>query len=280
MPTPDVPSTPESLERLQKILSGAGVASRRASEQLILDGRVSINGVTIRTLGTKADPLHDDIRVDGRRVKTARRLRYVLVNKPTGYVSTRSDPQGRPTVLDLVPKATGYLFPVGRLDFDSEGLLLVTNDGDLAARLTHPRHGVVKTYQAVVRGVPSPEAVSRLARGVVLDGRRTAPASVRVLETFSAGRRGERALVEIKLSEGRNRQVRRMCEAVGHPVERLRRVGIGPLSDTRLRPGEWRELGPREIEALRAVSRPASATRTTRASGPRGNRPPDRRRRA
>lgn len=279
MPAPHPPSTPERLERLQKILSAAGVASRRASEQLILDGRVSVNGATVRTLGTKADPLHDEIRVDGRRVKTGRRLRYVLVNKPAGYVSTRSDPQGRPTVLDLVPKSGGYLYPVGRLDFDTEGLLLVTNDGDLAARLTHPRHGVVKTYHAIVRGVPSPDVVLRLARGIVIDGRRTAAASVRVLERFTAGRRGERALVEFRLGEGRNRQVRLMCEAVGHPVERLKRVGIGPLSDARLRPGEWRELATNEVEALKAVSRPASATRTTRASAPREGRPRDRRRR-
>lgn len=279
MPTPDPSPTPERLERLQKILSAAGVASRRASEQLIRDGRVTVNGAAVQTLGTKADPLHDDIRVDGRRVKVARRLRYLLVNKPAGYVSTRSDPQGRPTVLDLIPDSTEYLYPVGRLDYDSEGLLLVTNDGALAARLTHPRHGVVKTYHAVVRGVPPPEVLARLARGIVLDGGRTAPASVRVIERFTAGRRGEHAVVEFRLGEGRNRQVRRMCEAVGHVVDRLTRVAIGPIADARLRPGQCRELTPREVATLQTVSEPASATRTRPASAPRADRHPGRRRR-
>src|SRR6476469_4375019 len=157
------------MDRLQKILSQAGIASRRASEQLMLDGRVTVNGVTISELGAKADPSRDDIRVDGRRIKTNERRRYLLLNKPRGYVTTRSDPQRRPTVLDLLRGVREYVYPVGRLDFESEGLLLLTNDGDLAARLTHPRHGIERTYEARVAGVPEPDAIDRLRRGIPLD---------------------------------------------------------------------------------------------------------------
>src|SRR5580765_2805427 len=167
-------------ERLQKILSQGGVASRRASEQLMLDGRVTVNGATIRELGTKADPAHDDIRVDGRRIRLPERQLYLLLNKPRGYVTTRSDPQHRPTVIDLIG-IREYVYPVGRLDFDSEGLLLLTNDGDLAARLTHPRHGVARVYEARVLGVPDQHDVSRLQRGIVIDGRKTEPADVQLV---------------------------------------------------------------------------------------------------
>jgi 23S rRNA pseudouridine2605 synthase len=236
--------------RLQKILSAAGIASRRAAEVLIEQGRVSVNGQVVRELGSRADPLHDDVRVDGRRVRAAAERRYLLLNKPVGYVTTRRDPEGRATVLDLLPAGAGYVYPVGRLDYDSEGLLLLTNDGDLAARLTHPRHGVDKTYRAIVRGVPDRESLDRLARGVVLDGQTTAPARARLVKTFSARGR-ERALVEVVLREGRNRQVRRMCEAVGHPVEQLKRVRFGPLADARLAPGECRRLTEHEVSALR-----------------------------
>ena len=162
------------VERLQKILSQAGIASRRASEKLIVDGRVSVNGATVRELGTKADAGADDIRVDGRRIKVVERHRYILLNKPRGYVTTRSDPQRRPTVIDLVSGVREYVYPVGRLDFDSEGLLLLTNDGDLAARLTHPRHGIARVYEARVLGVPDERDLARLARGIPIDGRRTA----------------------------------------------------------------------------------------------------------
>src|ERR671937_350754 len=169
------------MERLQKILSQAGVASRRASEQLMLEGRVTVNGTTVRELGTKADPARDDIRVDGRRIKVVERHRYLLLNKPRGYVTTRSDPQRRPTVIDLLHGVRDYVYPVGRLDFESEGLLLLTNDGDLAAHLTHPRHGVARVYEAHVLGVPDAHDLQRLARGLVVDGRRTEPAAVRVI---------------------------------------------------------------------------------------------------
>src|SRR5437773_11273180 len=195
-----------TMERLQKILSRAGVASRRASEQLMLDGRVSVNGATVRELGTKADAAHDDIRVDGRRVKVAERHRYLLLNKPRGYVTTRSDPQKRPTVIDLLRGVREYVYPVGRLDSDSEGLLLLTNDGDLAARLTHPRHGVARVYEARVLGVPDAHDLDRLSRGVTIEGQRTGPADVRIVP----GRQAGHATLRIAVREGKNRQVRKM----------------------------------------------------------------------
>jgi pseudouridine synthase len=229
------------MERLQKILSRAGVASRRASEQLIRDGRVSVNGATVRALGTKADPSRDEIHVDGRRVKIAGRRRYILLNKPRGYLTTRADPQRRPTVLDLLEGIREYVYPVGRLDAESEGLLILTNDGDLAARLTHPRHGIARVYQAQVLGVPDAHDLDRLAKGVLLDGRPTLPAEVKRLP---------HALL-ITLREGRNRQVRRMCDAIGHPVTHLKRIAIGPIRDSRLKPGQWRDLTPHEVELLK-----------------------------
>ena len=236
------------MERLQKILSRAGVASRRAAEKLMLEGRVSVNGHTIRELGTKADAAVDDIRVDGRRIRAAERHRYVLLNKPRGYVSTRSDPQRRPTVLDLVG-VREHVYPVGRLDFDSEGLLILTNDGDLAARLTHPRHGVARVYEVDVAGVPDERDLQRLARGVVIDGHRTAPADVVAL---GSARDGRRATLRVTIREGRNRQVRKMCDAIGHPVDQLKRIAIGPIRDKRLRPGQWRELTDEEVARLRS----------------------------
>ena len=235
------------MERLQKILSHAGIASRRASEQLMLEGRVAVNGVTVRELGTKADPAHDDIRVDGRRVKVVEHHRYLLLNKPRGYVTTRSDPQRRPTVIDLLRGVREYVYPVGRLDFDSEGLLLLTNDGDLAARLTHPRHGVARVYEARVLGVPDAHDLDRLGRGIVIDGRRTQSAGVKLLPH---GRDAKEATLAITIHEGRNRQVRDMCDAIGHPVTHLKRVAIGPLKDAKLKVGQWRELTEDEVRRL------------------------------
>jgi 23S rRNA pseudouridine2605 synthase len=236
-------------ERLQKILSQAGVASRRASEQLMLEGRVTVNGATVRELGSKADPARDDIRVDGRRVKVVAQHRYILLNKPRGYVTTRSDPQRRPTVLDLLHSVREYIYPVGRLDFDSEGLLLLTNDGDLAARLTHPRHGVARVYEARVLGIPDARDLDRLARGVTIDGRPSGPAQA-VLRP--SGRRGaDSATLIITIREGRNRQVRKMCDAIGHPVTHLKRVAIGPIRDAKLPVGRWRDLTAQEVAKLR-----------------------------
>lgn len=238
------------MERLQKILSQAGIASRRASEQLIVDGRVSVNGDTVRELGSKADPLRDEIRVDGRRIKMPERHRYILLNKPRGYVTTRSDPQRRPTVLDLLGGVREYVYPVGRLDFDSDGLLLLTNDGALAEQLTHPSHGVERVYHARVLGVPDQHDLERLARGVTIDGRRTQPAALQLLPN----RREGHATVRITIREGRNRQVRNMFDAVGHPVDALTRVAIGPLHDKRLKSGSWRDLTDDEVRALKRAS--------------------------
>jgi pseudouridine synthase len=239
--------------RLQKILSTAGVASRRAAERLMTEGRVTVNGQTICELGAKADPAADDIRVDGRPVRRAAARMYLLLNKPRGYVTTRSDPEGRPTILALVPRLQQYVYPVGRLDYDSEGLLILTNDGDLAAALTHPSHEVEREYHARVRGIPDSHALDRLARGVVVEGRRTARAVVALVET-GVGQRGDQSMVSITLHEGKSRQVRKMCEAIGHPIVRLRRVRIGPLTDSTLKTGMVRELTPRELAALRKAA--------------------------
>ncbi len=237
--------------RLQKILSAAGIASRRAAETMIVGGRVSVNGQAVTELGTRADPDVDDIRVDGRRIGKPRR-RYIALHKPRGYVTTRSDPQHRPTVLDLLD-ITEYIYPIGRLDYDSEGLLLLTNDGQVAERLMHPRYGVDREYEARVRGVPDRAAVQRLVEGVVVEGRRTARAQVRVVET-GRGARGDQSILSIVLHEGRTRQVRKMCEAVGHPVVRLRRVRVGPVRLGTLKAGEFRELTRVEIEQLERVA--------------------------
>lgn len=234
--------------RLQKIISQAGIASRRAAEKLIAQRRVTVNGETVTEMGTKADPARDDIRVDGRRLKSAERLRYILLHKPAGYVTTRSDPQRRRTVIDLLHGVREYVYPVGRLDYDTQGLLLLTNDGDLAARLTHPRHQVDRTYEASVAGMPDEEALDRLRQGIALDGRRTLPADVVLV---NKGRRDRKSVLVITIREGRNRQVRRMLEAVGHPVESLRRIRFGPLGIRGLRPGEWRDLSEIEVEKLK-----------------------------
>ena len=238
-------------QRLQKILSAAGIASRRAAETYITDRRVSVNGETVTQLGSKADPETDDIRVDGRRIKTAVRRLYILLYKPRGYITSRSDPQRRPTVIDLLAKGgvRDYVYPVGRLDYESEGLLLLTSDGDLAARLTHPSHEVEREYQVKVLGVPDDHDLQRLSKGIVIDGRRTVPADVKLLKVIE-GTSAQHALLSIVVKEGRNRQVRNMCEAVGHPVDRLRRVRIGSITDEHIRPGEFRELDAKEVAAL------------------------------
>jgi pseudouridine synthase len=239
--------------RLQKLLSMAGIASRRAAEELILEGRVAVNGETVRTLGAKADPARDEVRVDGRRLRFDIRQRYILLHKPTGVVTTRKDPQGRRTVMDLLAGVRDYVYPVGRLDYDSAGLLLMTSDGDLAARLMHPRHAVERVYEAIVAGTPADDAIERLRRGVFLDGERTAPAEVRRGRTSGQGRQQTTRLT-MTLREGRNRQVRRMCAAVGHPVRQLTRVRMGPIRLGDLRPGRWRDLTPDEVRRLKIVA--------------------------
>ena len=244
------------MERLQKLLSLAGVASRRASEELILQGRVEVNGETVRTLGTKADPATDTIKVDGRRLRFDIRPRYIVLNKPKGVVTTRNDPQRRRTVIDLLKGVREYVYPVGRLDYDSEGLLLLTSDGDLAAKLTHPRHEVERVYEAAVVGTPADEALEKLRRGVFLDGARTAPAEVRRLGAAGKGKaRQQLTTLAITLREGRNRQVRRMFASIGHPVRKLTRVRMGPIKLGDLRPGHYRDLTAAEVEKLKRAAR-------------------------
>ncbi len=237
-------------ERLQKILSAAGVASRRASEQMILEGRVMVNGETVRALGTKADPAKDAIKVDGRRIKTDVVHRYIVVYKPKGYVTTRKDPEGRRTVMDLIGEGD-YIYPVGRLDYDTEGLLLMMTDGDLAARLMHPRHEVDKVYEVIVLGTPDARAVEKLRKGVYIEGGRTSPADVNVGGTVKSAKPTTKLTMTIR--EGRNRQIRRMCSAVGLPVRDLRRVQMGPILLGRLRPGQWRDLTPGEVKRLKSA---------------------------
>ena len=196
-----------------------GIASRRAADDLISQGRVELNGKTVTELGTKANPDQDEIRVDGRRLKVAPVKRYLLMYKPAGVVATRSDPQRRQTVIDLVAAAgvTGYFYPVGRLDYDSEGLIILTNDGEFAERVSHPRYEMDRTYEAVIEGIPDERDIERLRKGMLIDGRRTLPARVKQLRVVS-GKRGTQAVLEFVIREGRNRQVRKMCDAIAHPV--------------------------------------------------------------
>ena len=226
-------------ERIQKVLAAAGVASRRAVEEMVAEGRISVNGQPAR-LGQRIDPEHDAVEVDGVPVGLRTDLVYYLLNKPPGVVTTASDPQGRPTVVAMVPSEP-RVFPVGRLDADSEGLLLLTNDGGLTHRLTHPSFGVDKEYLAHVEGRPGRGSLRRLREGVELDDGMARVVAVSLPEP---------SVIRIVVHEGRNRLVRRMCEAIGHPVIRLVRTRIGPLADRRLSPGEWRELGQSEVRRL------------------------------
>jgi 23S rRNA pseudouridine2605 synthase len=251
-------------ERLQKYLAHAGVASRRHAEELIAAGAVTVNGQVVRELGTRVDPAADEVRVRGQLVRPTETPLYILLNKPADTVSTAHDPQGRRTVLDLLPPEwrASRVYPVGRLDRDTEGLLLLTNDGDLALRLTHPRYAQAKEYHALVAGTPTRATVERLARGLLLEGetRPTAPARV-----WKMREQGDATWIGIELHEGRNRQVRRMLDAVGHPVLRLRRVRVGPLTLGDLAPGRARLLTAAELAAVqRAAGRrphPARARR-------------------
>ena len=226
-------------ERLQKVLARGGFGSRRTCELLIESGRVTVNG-EVATLGRRVDVEHDKVAVDDIVVSTRAGLVYYLLNKPSGVVTTAHDPEGRPTVIDLLPLEP-RVFPVGRLDADTEGLLVLTNDGDLTHHLTHPSFGVEKEYLAQVDGRPSPAALRRLREGVELDDGVTAPARVALVPPRT---------IKLTIHEGRNRQVRRMCAAVGHPVVRLVRTRVGPIAERRLKPGEWRPLTQAEVRAL------------------------------
>jgi 23S rRNA pseudouridine2605 synthase len=226
-------------ERLQKVLARTGIGSRRVCEDLIAEGRVTVNG-DVAELGRRVDPEVDRVEVDGVPLSVREGLVHYLLNKPAGVVTTASDPQGRPTVVQLVPPEP-RVFPVGRLDADTEGLLLLTNDGDLTHRLTHPSFGVEKEYLALVEGTPSAGDLRRLREGIELDDGVTAPARASLQPPSS---------LTLVIHEGRNRQVRRMCEAIGHPVQRLVRVRVGPIADRRLAPGAWRPLTQDEVRAL------------------------------
>ncbi len=254
-------------ERLQKILSRAGVASRRAAEDLIRAGRVTI-GDRVAVLGDRVEQRGrgtETVRVDGEAIAQTAAALYVLLNKPAGHVTTRSDPEGRATVMDLLPEMwRGRLKPVGRLDYRTEGLLLFTDDGELANRLTHPRFGCSKRYLVKVRGFPGKEAIERLGRGMFIAGRRTAPVRPRQVRRRRGGRTARSSSWwEMELREGRTRQIREMFFRVGHPVQRLRRVAIGRLEDAGLRPGSWRELSPAEVATLRAGSGSVSGKRSS-----------------
>lgn len=248
-----------AIERLQKILARAGVASRRKSEAVILAGRVRVNGTVITELGTKADPDVDRIEVDGRKISLPRSSTYILLNKPAGVVTTASDEFDRQTVLDLVQTDT-RIFPVGRLDLDAEGLLLLTNDGDLAAALMHPSGEVPKTYRAKVRGKPTDDALLTLMQGVLLDD---GPARAQHVHRVTMGRRAapSNTWVELTVTEGRNHLIKRLFESIGHPVVRLRRMAIAHLTLDGIRPGKWRNVGGEELRKLRAVARHAARKR-------------------
>jgi len=237
------------LERLQKVMARAGVASRRRCEEMIVAGMVKVNGKVITELGTKVDPAEDKIVVGGETLLLQDKKHYLILYKPRGYVSTLRDEKGRKNVIDLLDGFEGRVYPVGRLDYDSEGLLLLTNDGDLAYALTHPKHRVPKTYLARVHGIPTDFKLEQMAKGLLLEDGPTAPARVRLADI----KRGN-ALLEITLYEGRNRQVRRMCEHIGHPVLRLLRTHVGNISLDGLRPGKYRYMNKRELARLKEIA--------------------------
>lgn len=247
-----------ALVRIQKIIASSGLASRREAEEWIREGRVRVNG-RLAVLGDRADPLKDSVKVDDRRVRTATGAHtYILLNKPKGFVTTVSDPEGRDTVLQLLPgKLRRTVKPVGRLDVQTEGLLLLTDDGDLARLVTHPSTGCPKEYMVKVSGEPAPARLDRLRRGVFLDGERTRPCEI---ERVSGTPRREgvegNTWLRVTLREGKSRQIRRIFASIGHPVSKLRRVAIGPIRDEGLRPGDSRPLSPEEVAALRRFEKP------------------------
>jgi pseudouridine synthase len=243
-------TTPEpgSAVRLQKFLAAAGIASRREAERLIQGGRVAVNGAIVVTLGTRIDPGKDVVRVDGSRVRAAERRVYYLLHKPKGYITSARDPEGRPTVLDLLRGVTERVYPVGRLDWQSEGLLILTNDGDLAYRLTHPSNHVAKVYRVKVKGQVPGAALQSVRRGLFLDGRRSLPALARRISAQA------NSWLEITLFEGQRNQIRRSFERLGHPVLKLKRIAIGPLTDRDLKPGEFRPLSAREVRRLKGTA--------------------------
>jgi pseudouridine synthase len=236
------------LERIQKILAKAGIASRREAERMLLEGRVKVNGKVVDTLGFKADLFKDHIKIDDKRISRFESKVTILLNKPRGYVSTVEDPQARPTVMDLCKKVRGRIYPVGRLDFDAEGLLLLTNDGELANILTHPRFSIPRTYFAKVTGAPEEKDLSRLQRGVMLEDGRAKAVSSSLLR-----RAKKNSWVRIVVTEGRNRLIKRMFSAIGHSVLKLKRIAFGPIQLGDLPMGQFRYLTAEEIAKLRAA---------------------------
>ncbi len=269
-------------QRIQKLLARSGVTSRRKAEDLIRQGRVSVNG-KISQVGDKADFDTDAIRVDGKRIRPKLQHHYLLLNKPRGYVTSSSDPEGRRTVFDLVPrKFKTALVCAGRLDYDSEGLLVLTDDGEFVQRLTHPRFGCKKTYAIKVRGIPDEVQLDRLRKGIVIDSRRTAPAEIEFRRLPRKARGEKNSWLNVTLSEGRNRQIREMFFRIGHPVQRLLRSSIGGLADERLPPGALRELTDKEVYMLRSGKSPSTRSRRSatvrKRSASKKGRPPARRR--
>ncbi len=279
----DGPSDGPRGERLQKVLARTGLASRRGVEEMIREGRITVNG-RVAVLGQRVDLTQDAVKVDGRRVTAGGgKRRYLLLNKPAGYISTSSDPEGRPTVLELLPpRLRKGVFPVGRLDFETEGLLILTDDGEFAQRIAHPRYGCRKIYEVKVKGRPREREISRLKAGIMLGGRRATPISVAPRGEASGSRDSiSNSWWTVILGEGRTRQIREMFFRIGHPVNRLRRVAIGPIADPHLPRGGWRELTESEVERLRDQgSKPARGEKSKarrprpkakeRPGGPRG----------
>ncbi|WP_425061111.1 Ribosomal large subunit pseudouridine synthase B [Sporomusa carbonis] len=239
------------LERLQKVIAQAGIASRRDAEELIKAGRVTVNNIVVTELGTKIEPKRDKVAVDGKPL-TAEKYVYVLLNKPKGVVTTLEDPRGRKTVADLVANIPERIYPVGRLDYNTEGLLIMTNDGDLTYALTHPSHEIAKTYLAKVEGYPPEEKLDLLRAGIKLEDGITAPAKINIV---AVDREKGLTTLEIIIKEGKNRQIRRMCEAIGYPVKNLKRVKIAFLTLEGLRRGQYRQLLPGEVEELKRLGK-------------------------
>ena len=235
---------------------------------MIRDGRVTVNGRVVTELGSKADVDHDHIKVDGKLITRKETHRYILLYKPKEVMTTVEDPQGRRTVIELVRGIRERIYPVGRLDFHSEGLVLLTNDGELAFKVSHPTHGSVKTYHVKVRGVPEQRLIDKLQRGITLDGKRTLPCEIARLRTTARNEEGN-SWFEVKLREGRTQQIRKMFQAVGHPVAKLKRVAIGPISDPKLTAGEWRELSKQEVKLLATIMEPKKESKPKAKAKPR-----------
>jgi 23S rRNA pseudouridine2605 synthase len=251
-------------QRLQKLISAAGIASRRHAEELITAGLVQVNGKVVTELGAKADPAVDKIKVKGRLINRFLEQHeniYILLNKPRGYLTSMADPEGRPLVTELIPPTLGRLHPVGRLDFNTEGLLLLTNDGDFTNIVTAARNQIRKVYRVKVKGMPTDNAVERLRRGIAIDeGERTAPAEVRQLRSTEAN-----GWFEVILHQGRNQQIRRMFDAIGHSVTKLKRTHIGTLDDRFLATGQWRQLNPIEVRRLKSAKKSEAPAKNVRA---------------